>query len=157
MGRTAVIFAVILGTWMSLGTLMFNLGSFLNWWYLPIGVTYIGIAFGINHYLKVIRRKEHHRSPAILVFLILSWLTAISFGFTVPGMRDGVYESITSVWFGEFWREMSIALCNPFGILAFVFLLAALGFGMANARDPQPEEDEGMDEIRMVSHPLSRD
>lgn len=157
MGRAGVIFGVIFGLWMSLGTLAFGLGSFLNWWYLSIGVTYIGIAIAAAHYLKVTKRKNYKPKPATLTFFILSWICAIAFGFTVPGMQNGTLESITSVWFGEVWREMSIALCNPFGILAFVFSLAAMGLSMASARDPRPEEDEGMGEIRMVAHPLSRD
>jgi hypothetical protein len=50
---------------------------------------------------------------------------------------------------------MSIALCNPFGILAFALAIASLGFAYADARDPKPEEDEYPGETEMAPHPLA--
>jgi hypothetical protein len=49
---------------------------------------------------------------------------------------------------------MSIALCNPLGILAFALLIASIVFAYADARDPKPEEDEHPGEGGMVPHPL---
>ena len=55
---------------------------------------------------------------------------------------------------------MAIALCNPFGIIAFVMAIAALVIAWLSGREPGPTEDELLDaaeEAGMVPHPLSRD
>jgi hypothetical protein len=90
------------------------------------------------------------------VTLILSWVCAIGFGFTVPNNVNDELVSILSKAAGSaFSAEMSIALCNPLGIIAFALAIASLAFAYADARDPKPEEDEGLDEVEMMPHPLA--
>ncbi len=139
---------------MSAGTVFFGLGSFLNWWYAPIGIIYLWLSVLLARRIRLVQQKGYELKRATPNFAILSWLSALGFGFTVPGMRDGTLEPILGLWFGEFWREMSIALCNPLGITAIGYLGAALGFAISRSRDPRPEEDEGMEEIQMIQHPL---
>jgi hypothetical protein len=57
----------------------------------------------------------------------------------------------------SFSSEMSIALCNPLGIVTFVFAIISLIFAYSDARDPKPEEDEEFypGEGEMVQHPLA--
>ena len=66
---------------------------------------------------------------------------------------------VFSLLAGESQLSMSIALCNPFGIIAFAGIIAALIFSVVAGRDPRPSEDELLDaaeELAMVEHPLSR-
>jgi len=64
---------------------------------------------------------------------------------------------------GADWIGMSIALCNPLGIIAIATSVAALVFAFAAGREPRPEEDELLEaagqatESGMVPHPLSRE
>ncbi|NLB47947.1 MAG: hypothetical protein GX814_09495, partial [Microbacteriaceae bacterium] len=60
-----------------------------------------------------------------------------------------------------------IALCNPFGIIAFALIIASAAFAAAAGRDRKPTEDDLLDAaeaaaqgsggdgtVQMVDHPL---
>ncbi len=147
---------------MSLGRWFFGIGGDLTWWYVPaIGLTYAVLSWWIGHRMTITRRRGRHTGRAVWVALVLSWVCAIGFGFTVPDRASGDLVSIVSLAAGSaFSTEMSIALCNPFGIVSFTLAFIALGFAIANGRDPRPEEDELFDAERgegsgMVPHPLA--
>ena len=158
------VIGLVLAAWMSLGRWAFGLGGGLTWWYLPgIGLTYALLSWWIGRRLTLATRRGRRTGRSVWVALILSWVSAIGFGFTVPDSVNGELVSILSNSVGsQFSAEMSIALCNPLGILAFALAFVALGFAIAAGREPRPEEDEllyGDDDSGsggMVPHPLAR-
>ncbi|WP_449276889.1 hypothetical protein [Leucobacter sp. GX24907] len=153
--RLAVLIGILLAIWMTVGHWAFGLGGPLTWWYVIIGAAYIAIHLWVAYRIRLARDRGLRRGRSTVVALILSWTSAVGFGFTVPDLVNGELMSIVSHYAGSaFSAEMSIALCNPFGILAFALLFAALGFSIADGREPRPEEDEGDDEQQMAPHPL---
>lgn len=155
------VMGLLLGAWMSAGRWLFGLGGDLTWWYVPaIGLTYAVLLLWVGHRLAVTARRGRRSGRAVWVALALSWVSAIGFGLTVPDNVNGELVSILSSASGsQFSAEMSIALCNPLGILAFTIGFFALGFAIAAGREPRPEEDElpGDDgNAGMVPHPLTR-
>jgi hypothetical protein len=105
--------------------------------------------------VRITRDRGRRTSRSTVVSLALSWACAIGFGLTVPDLVDDRLVSVLSLAAGSaFSGEMSIALCNPLGILAFALLIASIVFAYADARDPKPEEDEHPGEGGMVPHPL---
>lgn len=152
--RLAVLIGIILAAWMTFGRWMFGAGGPLTWWYLIIGASYVAIHLWVARRMRITQARGRRTGRSTVVSLILSWISATGFGLTVPDRVGGELISIVSRFAGSaFSAEMSIALCNPFGILAFALLFAALGFSMADGREPRPEEDED-EEPRMVPHPL---
>ncbi|GAA1321559.1 hypothetical protein ACFSWE_12620 [Leucobacter albus] len=156
------VMGLVLAVWMSAGRWFFGIGGSLTWWYVPaIGLTYAVLLLWVGHRMAVTEQRGRRTGRAVWVALILSWVCAVGFGFTVPDNVGGELDSIISHASGsQFSAEMSIALCNPLGILAFSLAFVALGFAIANGREPRPEEDELLDaaeaaaELRMVEHPL---
>ncbi|WP_336660407.1 hypothetical protein [Leucobacter sp. USHLN153] len=158
--RVVAIIGVVLALWMAVGRWPFGIGGSLTWWYVPT----IGLLFAVLHLwlarrLRVTARKGRRTSRSTIVSLILAWLCAIGFGLTVPDRVGDDLISILSLAAGSsFSAEMSLALCNPFGILAFALLIAAIAFSFADARDPKPEEDEYLDDAgpsAPLPHPLA--
>lgn len=150
------IVGIVLALWMAVGRWPFGIGGALTWWYLPtIGLVYAGLSLWLAHRVSVTRARGHRTGRATVVSLILSWASALGFGLTAPDRVGDELVSILSLASGTaFSAEMSIALCNPFGIIAFTLLAFALGFAAADARDPRPEEDEEYPgEGRMLPHP----
>ena len=131
-----------LGTWMAYGTVLFGLGSQLNLWYTPIALVYIIAVLLLQRTLARGSRARRRAGRATWVCFALACVSALAFGFTVPCMQSEQLESITSVWFGEVWREMSIALCNPFGVLALVFVWIAFGIAAVRCRENTPGADD---------------
>ena len=153
--RVVAIVGIILALWMSLGRWLFGIGGTLSWWYVPtIGLVFVILQLWLARRLTVTRERGKRTSRSTIVSLVLAWLCAIGFGLTVPDSADGTLQSILGLASGSaFSVEMSIALCNPLGIIAFALAIASLGFAYADARDPKPEEDE-VAEVGMVPHPL---
>lgn len=158
-GRMIAIVGLLLALWMSLSHWGFGIGGPLTWWYLPgIGLTYAGVQLGVAHFVRRTREQGRRTSRSTIVSLILSWVSALGFGLTVPNLVDGSLISIVSHLAGSgFSAEMSIALSNPFGILAFTLGIIAIVFAHVDGRDPKPEDDEDYDDDEpraMVPHPL---
>ncbi|MFT4233304.1 MAG: hypothetical protein QM606_11090 [Leucobacter sp.] len=157
MTRIMAIVGVALALWMAAGRWAFGIGGSLTWWYLPtIGLLFAWLQLWIARRLRVTRDRGRRTRRRTIVALVLAWLCAVAFGLTVPDLTADGLVSILSLWAGSaFSAEMSIALCNPLGIIAFALAIAALAFAYADARDPTPEEDEGFDEVPMMPHPLA--
>ena len=157
-----VVVGVVLALWMAAGRWLFGIGGSLTWWYLPtIGLVFIWLQVWQARRLRVTASRGRRTSRSTIVTLILAWVCAIGFGLTVPDRVGDDLVSILSLAGGSaFSAEMSLALCNPFGILAFTLAIASLAFAYADARDPKPEEDEHLDEhpdggTAMMAHPLA--
>ena len=158
--KTVVItvIGIVLAAWMSAGRWLFGIGGNLTWWYVPaIGLTYAALMWWVGNRMDATTRRGKRLKRSTWVTLALSWVCAIGFGFMVPDRADGSLQSIVSFAAGsEFSAEMSIALCNPLGIIAFALGFFALGIAIASGKDPRPEEDaeEHVGEAGMVRHPL---
>lgn len=144
-----------LGLWMGAGRWLFGIGGELTLWYLPlIGAPFALLQLWTVRRIRIAGDRGRRVGRAPYVSLALSWVCAIGFGLTVPDVSGGELVSILGLFGGPLWNEMSIALCNPLGIVAFATTIAALGFAAAAGREPRPEEDEP--EPGMVPHPLER-
>jgi len=159
-----VLCAVVLGLWMGFGRWLFGIGGSLTWWYAPL----IALPFIVLQLWAVLRLQRaaalgKRIGPAAYLALAASWFCAAGFGLTVPDLVDARLVSILSHLGGAGWEGMSIALCNPLGIIAFATSIAAVAFAHAASRDPRPSEDELLDAAEaagvaptMVAHPLDR-
>ena len=162
LSRVVAIVGVVLALWMSVGRWPFGIGGTLTWWYLPtIGLLFAWLQIWESRRLRVTAERGRRTGRSTVVALILAWCCAIGFGLTVPDRVGDELVSILSLAAGSsFSSEMSLALCNPLGILAFALAIASLAFAYADARDPKPEEDELVDTeadhpAGMVRHPLA--
>lgn len=150
-----VIIGCVLGFWMGAAPWLFGIGGPLAWWYVPlIGLPFSLLQLWTVRRIRIAEARGRRVGRAPYVALALSWLCAIGFGLTVPDLVDGELMSILGLVGGPLWNEMSIAFCNPLGIIAFATVIAALAFAAAAGREPRPEEDDP--EPVMVSHPLGR-
>ena len=158
MSRVVGIVGVLMALWMSMGHWLFGLGGPLAWWYVPsIGLIYAGLMLWLAWFIARTKRRGRRTSRSTMVSLILSWVCGVAFGFTVPNLVSGELHSIVSYFSGSaFSAEMSIALCNPFGIIAFALAIIAVAFAHVDGRHPKPEEDEseGDGTVQMVPHPF---
>jgi len=164
--------AVILALWMGFGRWLFGIGGHMTWWYAPlIALPFLILQWWTLQRMSVARSRGCRIGRAPIVALVLSWLCALGFGFTAPDIQAGGSAGLTgdgsasilSHLAGPEWIGMSIALCNPLGIIALALSIAALGFAFAAGREPRPEEDELLEaagqatESGMLPHPLARD
>lgn len=128
---------------MGAGRWVFGIGGELTWWYVPlIAVPFAALQVWAARRLQIAADRGRRIGRAPFVALMLSWACAVAFGFTVPDLVGGELVSIVSHLAGPESLGMSIALCNPFGILAFATAIAAVAFAAAAGREPRPEEDE---------------
>lgn len=140
--------------WMGAGRWAFGVGGELTLWYVPaITIPYVWLQLWMIRRLRIAADRGRPVGRAPFVTLALSWASAIGFGFTVPDVVDGELVTILSSFGGQFWFEMSTALSNPFGIIAFALMIASLAFAAAAGREPRPEEDDEYTG-EMVPHPL---
>lgn len=156
MSRVVMIVGLIMAVWMSAGRWLFGTGGSLTWWYLPtIGLVYAAASYWLARRMTTTRNRGHRLGRATIVTLALSWACAIGFGFLVPDNMGGQLHSIMSHAAGSaFSVEMTIALCNPAGIIAFTLLGASIAFAYADARDKVAPEDEAYEgEGQMSPHP----
>lgn len=138
--------------WLSGGQILFGLWGQLSWWYLGfLGFPYLVLQIWAIRKIASVERRNRRVGRAPFVALILSWLCALGFGLTVPNIVNEQWVSILGKYWGELWNEMAIALCNPFGIIAFATVIAAIAFAAAAGRDPRPEEEYTG---QMVPHPF---
>lgn len=141
-----VVAGVVSALWMGFGRFLFDVGGELTWWYAPlVALPYLLLQLLVFQKILSAEKRGRKVRPAPFVALVLSWACALGFGFTVPDLVNGELVSILSFLGGEQWLSMSIAFCNPLGILAFATSIAALIFAIAAGRDPRPQEDELID------------
>ena len=155
--RVVAIVGILLALWMAAGRWAFGVGGPLTWWYLPtIGLAFGGLQLWLARRLRATRARGRRTSRSTVVSLALAWASALGFGLTVPDRVGGHHVSILSpAPSAGLSTEMSIALCNPFGIVAFALAIIALAFAYADTREPRPEEDEDLDAAPMAPHPLA--
>lgn len=145
---------------MGLAPVVFGIGGVTVWWYLPlITVPFAWLQLYVLRRVRVAERRGRRVGPSIFVALALSWVCALGFGLTAPDQQGGEWMSVLSHLAGDAWIGMSIALCNPFGIIAFATVIAALVYAILAGRDPRPTEDDlldaaGAEASGMVDHPL---
>lgn len=146
----------VLALWMAAGRWLFGIGGNLTWWYLPtIGLIYVLLHIWLVRRLRLTATKSRRTSRGTIVSLVLSWVNAIAFGITAPDRHEGQLTTIISHLAGDAWLEMAIALCNPFGIIAFTLVGTAIGFAISDSREPKPEEDDPSGPVQMVPHPYA--
>ncbi len=142
---------------MGAGRWLFGIGGELTWWYAPlITVPYIWLQLWLLRRMRIAVDRGRRVGRAPFVALALSWASALGFGLTVPDVANGELISIAGLLWGSLANELAIALCNPFGIVAFATMIIALAYAAAAGREPRPEEDEIFDG-GMVPHPFERE
>lgn len=158
-----IVVGVALALWMGAGRWAFGIGGDLTLWFVPaITLPYAWVMLWVVRRLRLADQRGFRIGRAVYVSLALSWGCAICFGFTAPDRVDGELLTILGQLGGPEWHAMSIALCNPFGIVAFATAFVALGFAIAVSREPRAEEDELASDLEfdaatgMVRHPLHR-
>lgn len=156
--RLVAIVGIALALWMSAGRWAFGIGGSLTLWYLPaIGLTFAALQVWLAARLSITRKLGKKNRSTVFLMLALSWLCAIGFGFTVPDMTsEGLVSILGLLTDSAFSTEMSIALCNPLGIIAFALTGGAIGFAYADIREPINEDDLD-DEFGtpVMKHPLA--
>lgn len=139
--------------WMSGGQIVFGLWGELSWYYLGfLTLPFALLQLWAVRKIAAVEARNRRVGRAPFVALVLSWVCAISFGLTVPNFVNGEWVSILGKYWGALWNEMAIALCNPFGIIAFATTIGAIAFAAAAGRDPRPEEEYTGE---MVPHPFN--
>lgn len=149
---------------MAFGRVLFGIDGELMWWYaLLIALPYLILLLWALRRIVVAESRGRPIKRAVYITTVLSWVCALGFGFTVPDVVDGKLLSILGHVGGELWNELSIALCNPLGIIALTLASAAFGFAIGSGRKPRLSEDDLLDaaeaagiEPGMVEHPLTR-
>lgn len=130
---------------------LFGMPGWLTYWYVPtIGAAYLLCHIWVLRRMKLTERKGYHTTRGTYVSLILSWVCAILFGFTVPNYADTELVTLMDLAAGEEYRGLAIGLCNTLGILSLALLGSAVGFSIADSRDPRPEMEEPEGPIQMV-------
>lgn len=143
--RIVFVVGVLLAAWMSLSGWVFGLGGDLSLWYVPtIGLTVAATHWFIAGRLRVTRERSHRTGRATIVALVLAWLCAIGFGFTVPNHHNGELVSIMSHFAGPDTLGLSIGICNPLGIVAITLMGIALTFAALDARGPRADTDDDL-------------
>ena len=148
---------LLLAAWMSLSHWAFGIGGPLTWWYLPcIGLTFAALQLWLAQRMRVTVANGKRTSRSTVVAIILSWACAVGFGLTVPNEVAGELVSIVSpASGGGLSIGMSIALCNPLGIIAFAIGGIAVAFAINDSRDKREEEEYYPGEGEMPKHPLA--
>lgn len=151
------VIGVVMAAWVGGGRWLFGAGGELSWWYVPgLALPLAVLAWWTARRLHRARTRGRRVGRAPYVALALSWFAAFGFGATVPDLVDGELVSVLTALAGPEWIEMSIGVCNPFGILAVACAIAALLFASAAGREKRPEEIEDAHAPGMVPHPLQR-
>lgn len=148
---------LLVAAWMVGSRALFGIAGPYTWWYLALlGVPYVVLHVWVTRRLSIASDRGRPAGRAPYVALVLSWACAIGFGIMAPDLVNGELTTLIAHLTDEGWIGMSIALCNPLGILAFVLVIASLVFAWSAGREPRPEEDEFDAEPQMVAHPLER-
>lgn len=117
------------------------LGANTAWYGLGLAIPYFLLSVLLCYRLTITRRNNRPTTRAVWVLTALSWASAAAFALTVPDVQsDGRLASLVApLGADQLALEMSIALCNPFAILSFLFLGLACGTAWFNSRPPYIE------------------
>ncbi|MEB4615130.1 hypothetical protein [Leucobacter sp. M11] len=141
--RFVFVVGLLLAAWMSLSGWVFGIGGDLSAWYVPtIGLTVAMTHWFIAGRLRVTVERKHRTGRGTIVALVLAWLCAIGFGFTVPNRHEGELVSIMSHLTSPENLGLSIGICNPLGIIAITLMGIALTFAALDARGPKADTDD---------------
>ncbi|RRD35042.1 hypothetical protein EII31_07195 [Leucobacter sp. OH2974_COT-288] len=112
------------------------LGANTVWYTCFLAVPYLLLSLLLSHRLGVTARNERPTTRAVWVLAVLSWVSGIAFALTVPDvLPDGSLAAITAPPGADpVTVEIVVALCNPFAIGMFVFLLLACIVSWFNSR-----------------------
>ncbi|WP_167143900.1 hypothetical protein [Canibacter zhoujuaniae] len=144
MKTTVLAMGLLLAAFIAFGRALFGLlGSNTVWYTLGIALPYLLVSVWLSRRLAITARAGRRTTRGVIVSAALSWLCAAIFAVTVPDVQaDGSLAAITAPpGSSPFALEMAIALCNPFAILQFVFLGAAIAISWHNAQPARIEVD----------------
>ncbi|MCW4459740.1 hypothetical protein [Microbacterium sp. MPKO10] len=138
-----ILVAVAVTVWVGFGRVLLGwpgtIGQILSITVAPIALVLLGTA-GLS--LSAAIQRGHSIRPA-LVALVLAVVSGIGFGATVPEITaEGVRSLLAPT--GEEWAvEMTIALCNPLGIVYLGTSIATLVFSRLAVRGPRVDTESG--------------
>lgn len=112
--------ATLVALWVVAGRLLFGISgpmvAILGYSLGPVLFILLLIA-GVKTTANALRGRPAGTPAKTCALLIVAWLAAIGFGFTVPDFGDNG-GSIMTALAGESALGMSTALCNPLGIIS---------------------------------------
>jgi len=112
--------ATLVAVWVVAGRLLFGISgpmtAILGYSLGPVLFILLLIA-GVKTTANALKVRPFGAPAKTSALLVVTWLVAIGFGFTVPDFGENG-GSILSALAGESALGMSIALCNPLGIIS---------------------------------------
>ncbi|MCU1419249.1 hypothetical protein [Mycetocola sp.] len=135
---------ILLAAWIVAGRVLFGVSGVL----VPVFALTLGPLIVLLHVLAGLGIRRAVRAgyrirPSTVVPLVMSWISGVLFGLTVPEAMPELRSVLADG--SEPWAvEMSTALCNPLAIICVGTSVAAVIFAHVNARGPvaDPGDDE---------------
>lgn len=133
---TVFVLALALAAWVGFGRVLFGwtgtIGMIMSLTVAPIGLVLQGTA-GLA--MRAAVRRGHSIRRAV-VACVLAVGSGVLFGATVPEVTDAGVRSLMAPT-GQTWAvEMTIALCNPLGIVYLATTIATVVFSRLAVRGP---------------------
>ncbi|WP_166983797.1 hypothetical protein [Paramicrobacterium fandaimingii] len=134
---TVVLIGVALAAWIGFGRVLFGwsgtIGMIMSLTVAPIALVLQGAA-GLS--MGSALRRRHSIRRAIVAFVLAAG-SGVLFGATVPEITEAGARSIMAPT-GESWAvEMTIALCNPLGIVYLGMSITTLVLSRTALRGPK--------------------
>lgn len=118
-------------------------GSNAIWYFFGLAIPYLLLHLLLAIRLNITAHNQRPTTRSVWVLAACSWVTMFGFVLTVPDVQaDGTLASIVAMPGADpVALEMSVALCNPFIILAFLCVSLACAVSWHNSRPPYVDED----------------
>ena len=151
----AAVIGVALAGAIAFGRIPFGLqGERWLWFAIGIALPYAVLAVLTWQRVGVAIRRGRTIKRAVWVLQPLAWVSALGFALTVPDEVAGESGSIIApIGADPVLLEMSVALCNPFAVIALFLMGCAWGFAFASGLEPRTEDDDYGGQ--MMPHPLA--
>ncbi|QPZ37078.1 hypothetical protein [Paramicrobacterium chengjingii] len=136
-GVTVILIGIALAAWIGFGRVLFGwsgtIGMIMSLTIAPLGLVLHGAA-GLS--MRTAVRRGHSIRRAIVAFVLAAG-SGVLFGATVPEITEAGARSFMAPT-GEPWAvEMTVALCNPLGIVYLGMSTTTLVLSRTAVRGPR--------------------
>ena len=136
-GTIVLVAGILIAAWTVAGRVLFGIsGPLVLIFAFTLGPLLVLVFIYTGLKINRAHRRGHSLRPGLIVCLIAAWFTGLLFGFTVPDATPEGLQSIIANSSNPWLLEMSIAFCNPAGILCAATAIGALAFAHVSARGP---------------------